>query len=174
VALASIASLLLNQKKWDEAQQWYEKITASDPTNADAWYSMGFVAWSKWYPAYTKARASLGMRPEDPGPIKDGGVRAELTARYGAVLEGGLRALEKALEIDPQYDDAMAYMNLLIRERADLRDTAEEYKREVAIADDWVMKTLAVKKVRQNSGMLTSWKTRLPRRPLLRHRRRVL
>ena len=132
VALASMASLALNQKKWDDAQQWYEKITASDPNNAEAWYSMGFLAWSKWYPAYAKARASLGMRPEEPGPIKDGGVRADLTGRYGAVLESGLRALEKALEIDPQYDDAMAYMNLLIRERADLRDTAEEYKRDIA------------------------------------------
>ena len=148
VALASLASLALNQKKWDEAQQWYEKITASDPNNADAWYSMGFLAWSKWYPAYAKARAGLGMRPEEPGPLKDGGVRADLQGRYGAVLESGLRSFEKALEIDPLYDDAMAYMNLLIRERADLRDTTEEYKREVALADDWVMKALATKKTK--------------------------
>jgi TonB family protein len=157
VALASMASLALNQKKWDDAQQWYEKITASDPNNAGAWYSMGFIAWSKWYPAYAKARASLGMRPEEPGPIKDAGVRGDLQGRYGGVLESGLRALEKALEIDPQYDDAMAYMNLLIRERADLRDTAEEYKRDVAIADNWVMKTLAVKKAKaeqRNAGVM--------------------
>jgi TonB family protein len=143
-----MASLFLNQKKWDDAQKWYEKITVSDPNDATAWYSIGFIAWSKWYPAYAKARASLAMRPEDPGPINDGGVRADLAGRYGAVLESGLRALERALEIDPQYDDAMAYMNLLIRERADLRDTAEEYKRDVAIADDWVMKALATKKAK--------------------------
>ena len=31
VAIASIASLYLNQKKWDEAQQWYEKLIAVDP-----------------------------------------------------------------------------------------------------------------------------------------------
>jgi TonB family protein len=148
VALASLASLALNQKKWDDAQQWYEKATASDPNNAEAWYSMGFIAWSRWYPAYAKARASLGMRPEEPGPIKDGSVRSDLQGRYGAVLESGLRALEKALEIDPQYDDAMAYMNLLIRERADLRDTTEEYKRDVVLADDWVMKALATKKAK--------------------------
>ena len=30
VAIASIASLYLNQKKWDEAQQWYEKLAAVD------------------------------------------------------------------------------------------------------------------------------------------------
>ena len=44
VALASLASLALNQKKWGDAQQWYERIAASDPHNAEAWYSMGFIA----------------------------------------------------------------------------------------------------------------------------------
>ncbi len=159
VALASMGSLLLNQKKWDEAQQWYEKVTAVDPYNADAYYSMGFIAWSRWYPDYSKARAGLGMRPEDPGPIKDAGVRADLAARYGPVLDSGLRALEKALEINPQYDDAMAYMNLLVRERADLRDTALEWKQDVTVADEWVQKALATKKAkaeqRSANGMMS-------------------
>jgi TonB family protein len=160
VALASMASLFLNQKRWDDAQQWYEKITAIDPYDADAYYSMGFIAWSRWYPDYSKARASLGMRPETPGPIQDAAIREDLTARYGAVLDSGMRALQKALEINPQYDDAMAYMNLLIRERADLRDTAVECKQDVAIADEWVQKALATKKAkaeqRSASGMTSA------------------
>jgi TonB family protein len=148
IATASIASLFLNQKKWDDALQWYEKLVAVEPNNADAYYSMGFIAWARWYPAYSKARADLGMRQEEPGPIKDAGVRADLTARYGLVIESGMRALGKALKIRPDYDDAMAYMNLLIRERADLRDTAVECQRDVAIADEWVRKALATKKAK--------------------------
>ena len=31
IAIAFIASLNLNQKKWDEAQQWYERLTVADP-----------------------------------------------------------------------------------------------------------------------------------------------
>ena len=130
VAIASIASLNLNQKKWDEAQQWYEKLIAVDPQNADAYYSMGFIAWSKWYPVYGTARANLGMKQEDPGPIKDKKVKEELKAKYGPVIEGGLQALDKALQINPEYDDAMAYENLLVRERADLADTKEEYEKQ--------------------------------------------
>jgi TonB family protein len=148
ISIASLASLYLNQKKWDDAQSWYERLVAVEPNNADAYYSMGYIAWARWYPAYGKARADLGMRQEEPGPIKDAGVRADLKARYGPVIESGLGALEKALEINPQYDDAMAYMNLLIRERADLRDTAEEWKRDVALADEWVTKALATKKAK--------------------------
>ena len=71
VALASIASLYLNEKKFDEAQKWNEKLIAVDPQNKEAYYSLGWIAWSKWYPAYGTARAALHMRQEDPGPIKD-------------------------------------------------------------------------------------------------------
>jgi Tfp pilus assembly protein PilF len=148
VAIASIASLNLNQKKWDEAQQWYEKLTAVDPQNADAYYSLGFIAWSKWYPEYGSARAKLGMKQEDPGPIKDKKVKEELKAKYGPVIEAGLQSLDKALQINPEYDDAMAYENLLVRERADLADSKEEYEKQTKIADDWVQKALSTKKIK--------------------------
>jgi tetratricopeptide (TPR) repeat protein len=148
VAMASIASLYLNQKRWDDAQQWYEKLTSIDPSNADAYYSLGFIAWSKWYPAYGTARAGLGMKQEDPGPIKDKKVKEDLKAKYGPVIDAGLQSLDKALHINPEYDDAMAYENLLIRERADLMDTKAEYEQQVKIADDWVQKVLATKKAK--------------------------
>ncbi len=146
LAIASVASLYLNQKKWDEAQQWYEKLIGVDPNNADAYYSLGFIAWSKWYPAYGNARANLGMKQEDPGPIKDKKVRDELKAKYLPGINGGLQALDKALQIKPDYDDAMAYENLLVRERADLMDSKPEYESEIKVADAWVDKALATKK----------------------------
>jgi Tfp pilus assembly protein PilF len=148
VAIASIASLYLNQKKWDEAQQWYEKLTAVDPQNKEAFYSLGFIAWSKWYPAIGTARANLGMKQEDPGPLKDKKMKEELKAKYGPVIDYGLQSLDKALQIDPEYDDAMAYENLLIRERADLVDNKDEYEKQVKVADDWVQKALATKKAK--------------------------
>jgi hypothetical protein len=64
------------------------------------------------------------------------------------VIDAGLAALDKSLQIDPEYDDAMAYENLLIRERADLADNKEEYEKQVKIADDWVQKALATKKAK--------------------------
>jgi len=146
VATASVASLYLNQKKWDDAKQWYEKLIGFDPNNADAYYSLGFIAWSKWYPAYGTARANLGMKQEDPGPIKDKKVKQELKDQYLPIINGGLQALDKCLQINPDYDDAMAYENLLIRERADLMDTKEEYEKEVKVADEWIQKNLETKK----------------------------
>jgi tetratricopeptide (TPR) repeat protein len=146
VALASIASLYLNQQDWSNARVWYEKLISVDPKNADAYYSLGFIAWSDWYPEYQAARAKAGMKQEDTGIIKDKKAREDLKARYGQVIEKGLQSLDKAIEINPDYDDAMAYENLLVRERADLCDNNACYDAETKKADDWINKALETKK----------------------------
>jgi tetratricopeptide (TPR) repeat protein len=156
VALASLASLAYNQSgslqgdakvaKLNEARDWNLKLIQVDPKNKEAYYSLGVIAWSKWYPVLGRARAELGMKPEDPGPIKDKKVREELKTQYSGIIEEGIQNLNKALEVDPEYDDAMAYLNLLIRERADLADSPEQYKEQIKVADDWVQKALETKK----------------------------
>jgi Tfp pilus assembly protein PilF len=148
VATKSIASLYYNEKKWDQAEEWYKKAIALNPKDKEAYYTLGVIAWSKWYPVYGTARAKLSMKPEDPGPIKDKKVKEELKAKYLPVINEGIQNLEKALEIDKEYDDAMAYMNLLVRERADLDDTPDDYKKDIETADNWVQKTLQTKKIK--------------------------
>jgi hypothetical protein len=154
-ALASLASLAYNTAtplkgdeklhKLDEAMDWYKRLATVSPTNKEAPYSLGVIAWAKWYPALMTARASLQMKPEDPGPLP-APQRESLKAQYSALLEEGIENLNRALLIDANYSDAMAYLNLLIRERADLRDTKAEYAADVAIADEWVQNALDAKK----------------------------
>jgi len=159
VALASMASMNyqeaggeqeLAQKfaKLDQSRAWYEKLVQVDPKNKEAWYSMGVISWAKWYPALGSARAELGMKPEDPGPLKDKKKREELRTQYSATIEDGIKNLTHALDIDPNYDDAMAYLNLLNRERADLADTPEAYKTDIATADSWLQKALDTRKAK--------------------------
>ena len=99
-----------------------------------------------------------GIKPEDPGPLKDAkpakgkkgaaepDLKAELKAKYWQKLTDGIEDEKKALEIDPEYENAMAYMNLLIRYRADLDDTKEEYLADAKTADEWVQKALETTK----------------------------
>jgi len=147
VALASVASLYLNNKDWTNARRWYEKLTSIEPNNADAYYSLGYIAWSEFYPEYGAARMNLGMKQDDLGPFKDKKVKEELKGKWLPVIESGLKSLDKALQINPEYADAMAYENLLIRERADLADTKEECEAQVKVANDWIDKALATKKM---------------------------
>jgi Tfp pilus assembly protein PilF len=158
-ALASLASLAYQQaqgqpdldaklKKLEEAKDWYLKLIAADPQNKEGFYSLGVIDWVKWYAPWMKARAELGLKPEEPGPIKDKKVKAELQEKYSATIEDGMKNLQKALDIDKDYDDAMAYMNLLIRERADLDESPDQYQKDIATADQWVQKALDTKKAK--------------------------
>jgi tetratricopeptide (TPR) repeat protein len=158
-ALASLASLSYQQaqgmpdldqklKKLDDAKEWYLKLISADPQSKEGFYSLAVIDWVKWYAAWMKARADLGMKPEEAGPLKDKKVKEELKDKYAAVVDDGMKNLDKALQIDKDYDDAMAYMNLLIREKADLDDTPDQYKADVEKADIWVQKALDTKKMK--------------------------
>ena len=128
-------------RKLGEAASWYEKVVEADPQNKVAYYSLGVIDWQRWYAAWMSMRTGLGMKPEAPGPLPDP-ARKVLKEHYSSMIENGIANLEKALQIDPLYPDAMAYMNLLIRERADLADSPGEYRNEIGIADQWVQKAL--------------------------------
>jgi tetratricopeptide (TPR) repeat protein len=161
VAIASMASANYNEtqgitalkdklKKLDEARDWYQRLGRVDPKNKEAFYTLGVITWAKWYPILQQARNSLGMRQEDPGPLKDKKLREELRATYWDMINEGIGSLNHALELDPRYDEAMAYLNLLYRERADLAATAEEYRADIAQADAWLQKTLDTRKEKAN------------------------
>lgn len=166
-ALASLASLSYQEaqgvvvrdeklRKLDESRDWNQRLLAVDPQAKEAYYTLAVIAWLKWYPAYMEARAHLGMRPEDPGPFPDPNVRRKLNMDYGQIIADAITNLNKALAIDPQYDDAMAYMNLLIRQRADLRDSPDEYKQDIAAANQWVEKALDTKRLKAQNGITES------------------
>jgi Tfp pilus assembly protein PilF len=148
LAIASIASLYFNEKKFDDAKQWYEKLVTINPKNKEAYYTLGVIAWTRAFQPRMEARAKMGMKPEDPGPLKDKKVRAELVAKNGPIVDEGLKDLDRALQLDPEYEDAMAYENLLYREKADLEDSADTYKADTTKADDFVQKSLETRKIK--------------------------
>ncbi|PYV65605.1 MAG: hypothetical protein DMG95_01240, partial [Acidobacteria bacterium] len=72
------------------------------------------------------------------------------------VIQDGLDNLNKALQLRPDYDDAMAYVNLLYREKADREcDMPEQRVADVKAADEWVDKTLEVKKAKATKQQQT-------------------
>jgi len=148
LAVASIASLLFNEKKLDESNEWYLKLIALNPKAKEAYYTLGVIAWTKAWVVDGEARAKLGMKPEDPGPLKDKKVRAEVAAKNGPIVDEGFKDLDQALQIDPEYDDAMAYENLLYRQKADLEDSPEAYRADIEAADNFFARTLETRRVK--------------------------
>lgn len=84
-------------------------------------------------------------------PLKDKKVCAAVKAHNAPIVEEGLGLLNKALQLRQDYDDAMAYTNLLYRERADYEcDDPAARAADLKTADGWVDKTIATKKEKAN------------------------
>ena len=145
-AMASIALLYFNQKKMDEAKVRYDRVTVLNPENKEAFYILGEIAWTRTGRARREARAKLGMKPDDPGPLRDAAVRQSLRADFLPVVQEGIDDLESALQLDGEYDDAMSYLNLLYRVKADMENLPDEYRADIAMADEWVRKSLEIRK----------------------------
>ena len=148
LAVASIASLLFNEKKLDEANEWNKRLIGINPKSKEAYYTLGVIAWTKALVSDGEARAKLGMKPDDPGPLKDKKVRAEVASKNGPIIDEGIKDLDTSLQLDPEYDDAMAYENLLYRQKADLEDSSEAYKSDIDKANDFFQKTIDTRKIK--------------------------
>lgn len=148
LATAYKANLYYQMKDFAKAEEWNKKVVELDPTDKGALYTLGVIPWTEFVSADREARNNMKMRPEDPGPLKDPKERAALKEKYWQKLTDGIEYEKKALAVDPEYENAMAYMNLLIRYRADLRDTREEWLADSKEADAWVQKTLETTKLK--------------------------
>ena len=146
-SVKGIAYLYLQQKKFDDAKAYYHKALEIDPNDPESYYTLGVIAWTQSYKPRMEERAKLGLKPDEP--LKDKKVCQSLRDANWAIIQDGLDSLNKALQLRPDYDDAMAYVNLLYRERADLEcgDPAARAADEKT-ADMWVDKTMATKKMK--------------------------
>jgi tetratricopeptide (TPR) repeat protein len=147
--LKGIASLYFNMKKLDDAKEYHRKVIELDPNDPETYYSIGVIDWTQTYQPRMTKRAELGLKNEDALPVKDKKACATLHDKNMPNIQEGIDSLQKALDLRKDYDDAMAYMNLMYRERADVQcDDPAARAADLKAADDWVDKTLAVKKAK--------------------------
>jgi len=151
-AAKGIAYLYLNEKKWDDAKKYYRMASDLDPNDPEPYYSVGVIDWTACYQPRIEARNNLGMKPEEnlnPKNKEQMKVCSELKVKNAASIQEGIDTLNKAIQIRPDYDDAMAYLNLMYREKADVEcDDLAARAEDLKTADHWVDETLRVKKVK--------------------------
>lgn len=147
-----IAYLYLNEKKWDQAKKYYRMASDLDPNDAEPYYSVGVIDWSQSYQPRMEERAKLGMKPDEHLSAKNKDQKKlceELKEKNSAVIQEGIDSLDKAIKLREDYDDAMAYMNLMYRERADIEcDDEAARAADLKTADQWVDKAMQAKQAR--------------------------
>jgi tetratricopeptide (TPR) repeat protein len=151
-SVKGIAYIYLQMKKFDDAKTYYRKALEIDPNDPEPYYSVGVIGWTQTYQPRMEERAKLGMKPDEQLSAKDKNEKKaceELLQKNAPIIQESLDALNKALQLRPDYDDAMAYMNLMYREKADVEcDDPAARAADLKSADEWVDKTMATKKTK--------------------------
>jgi tetratricopeptide (TPR) repeat protein len=104
--MGQLAQLQAKAGNFDESLKWYEKIAELDPKTKTNWYTVAVLCWEK------SNKDGLTISPDE---------------RTG-IIQRGIDSIDKALAIDPEYTEAIAYKNLLYREKADALSKAGKDK----------------------------------------------
>ena len=143
-SVVPIASLSFNLKRFDQSREYYEKAIALKPDEARNYFSIAVIDWTEAHKLQTQAREQLGLTESEM--ISKPEACATLRIQNQQKVEDGIQRLQKALELQPNYDEAMGWMNLLHRERAEYEcDDPEARKADLKAADEWTDKAMAAK-----------------------------
>jgi tetratricopeptide (TPR) repeat protein len=147
-SLKQIAAIYFSIKKFAEAKEYQKKVLAVDPKDAEAAYTVGVINWTLAHGNALKALVPAGMNDDGEGNVKaPKQIMNTLKEQNAPLVEEGLQYLNQALANRPNYDDAMSYMNLLYRRKADVDyGNAEAVKADVAAAKDWSSKAMGTRK----------------------------
>jgi tetratricopeptide (TPR) repeat protein len=151
-AIASIAQVYYNMKNFDKAKEYQERRIKLEPNNPEPYYWVGSINWSICYARAGQVRKDLNLLapkdPKDPNslPPLPEKARKELEEKNGPLVDEGLKALQKAIELKPNDFDTMAYLNLMYRQKAEIDPDPASREADLKTADEWVQKALALKK----------------------------
>ena len=139
-------------KKFEESKSYHQRHIKLKPEDPEPYYWIGVIDWTLAFRAngemrmaYNKDNIKKQVKDTDPLPPA---VRAEYASKYGPVVDEGIADLQKAITVRPDYDDAMAYLNLLYRRKADMVESADERASLQKQADDLVDKVKEIKQKR--------------------------
>lgn len=156
-SLKQIAAIYFSVKKLDDAKEWQKRVLAVDPKDAEAAYTIGVIDWTKAHENALKALAPVGLNDDGEGNLKaPKKVLQQIKDENEPLVTEGLQYLNQALANRPNYDEAMAYVNLIYRRKADVdyQDPAQ-VKQDVAKANEWAAKALGTRKAneeKKNAG----------------------
>ena len=139
-------------KKFEESKTYHQKHIQLKPEDPEPYYWIGVIDWTLAFRAngemrmdYNKSNIKKQVKDTDPLPAA---LRSDYASKYGQLIDEGITDLQKAISIKPDYDDAMAYLNLLYRRKADMVESKEEREALLKQADDLVDKVKEIKQKR--------------------------
>jgi tetratricopeptide (TPR) repeat protein len=148
IAMKGLASLNFNLKKFEEGKSYYRQASQVDPLDPEAFYSIAVVDWTQSYKRRMDERSKWGLPNDETSSITQP-FCLKLRTDTLPLIEEGIQALKRAMELRPDYDDAMVYLHLLLRERAEIECNDEAARSaDVRQSNEWTNKAMAARRQR--------------------------
>lgn len=158
--LFQMAGTPFDPKLFEESKSYHQKHIQLKPEDPEPYYWIGVIDWTLAFRANAEMRKDYNeknirkqVKDTDPLPAA---VRGEYLSKYGSLIDEGVADLQKAISIRTDYDDAMAYLNLLYRRKADTVESADERASLQKQADELVDKVKEVKQKRASQPAPTT------------------
>lgn len=159
-AIDGLASILYNvggypldQNRMEESKSYHERHIQIQPRDPEPHYWVGVIDWAIAYQAYKKLREGWGRETTDRSasnqPLPEN-IRQQFVTEYAKSVDEGIRELKEAIALRPDYDDAMAYLNLLYRQKADMESSPKLREIDLRNADELIDKVKAIKQRKMN------------------------
>lgn len=137
---------------FEESKKYHQMHIQLKPEDPEPYYWIGVIDWTLAFRGnaelrkeYNEKNLKKQVKETDTLPAS---VRSDYATKYGSLIDEGIDSLKKAIELRPDYDDAMAYLNLLYRRKADAVESADQRAELLKQADDLVDKVKEVKQKR--------------------------
>src|SRR5580658_6834373 len=150
-SMKQIAGLYYEIKKVDDAKAWQMKVLEIDPKDPDAAYWIGMIDWTRAHQNKLTALQAAGLNDDGKGNVKaPKNVMEPLAKENAPLVDEGLKYLTMAVNDRPNYDDAMQYLNLIYRNKADVDyGNPAAVSQDLADADEWTAKALGTRKANE-------------------------
>src|ERR1700721_471260 len=158
-AIDGIGSLLFqmagqpyDEKGFQESKTYHQRHIQIKPDDPEPYYWIGVIDWTLAFRANGEMRRDFNQnnvrkQVKDDQPLPPA-VRTDYVTKYGSLVDEGIADLQKAISLKPDYDDAMAYLGLLYRRKADMVDSMDERASLQKQADDLLDKIKEIKQKR--------------------------
>lgn len=153
--LFQMAGTPFDVARFEESKLYHERHIQLQPNDPEPYYWVGVIDWTLAFRAGGEMRQRFNnyagrqkLRDTDPLPAD---LRAEYAHKFGPTIEEGIESMQKAISLRPDYDDAMAFLNLLYRRKADTVATAAERDQLSKMADDLIDRVKEIKTTRMKA-----------------------
>lgn len=162
-AMDGIGSLLfqmagtppVNPDLFKESKSFHEKHIQIKSEDPEPYYWVGVIDWTLAFRANNELRAKynaslVSEKLDDSDPLPPY-LQVAYADAWESTIDEGIKSMQKAIELRPEYDDAMAYLNLLYRRKADAVVPEFEKEQFTKMADDLIDKVKGIKQRRMTA-----------------------